>query len=99
VFDAVRGNPERDDEAMLAHVHAVEQQGHQVQVFERRRLPGLELRARPRDKAPADSALARAPTRDLGPSGSGLRAYCRVATPTSICSTTRRSSGSVAAIV
>jgi hypothetical protein len=51
---------------MLAHVHAVEQQGHQVQVFERRRLSRLELRARPRDKAPADSALARAPTRDLG---------------------------------
>jgi hypothetical protein len=52
------GNPERDDEAMLAHVHPVEQQGHQVQVFERRGLRGLELRARPRDKAP-DNALAR----------------------------------------
>lgn len=33
------------------------------------------------------------------PIGSKLRVYCGVATPTSICSTTRRSSGSVAVIV
>jgi hypothetical protein len=31
-------------------------------------------------------------------SGSRLRAYCRVATPTSICSTTRRFNGSSLAI-
>ena len=45
MFDAVRGNPERDDEAMLAHVHAVEQQCHQVQVFETADIPTISLPA------------------------------------------------------
>ena len=36
-------------------------------------------------------------TRTSAPAGSRLRPYCRVATPMSICSTTRRFSGSVSA--
>ena len=60
------GHAEGDDQTVLADVDAVEQQGHQVEVIQRRRLPGLELCARPRHEPPADGALARAPARDVG---------------------------------
>ena len=52
--------------AMLADVHAIEQQRDQVELIERGRLPGLELRARPRDEPAANGALARPSTRHLG---------------------------------
>ena len=69
----------------------------QVEGVEWLRLPGFQLRARFCDEPPAHGALASAATSDPGRTGSKLRAYWRVATPTSICSTTRRFSGSVSA--
>jgi hypothetical protein len=95
---AFSDDPQGDDEAVIAEVHAVNQQGDEVEAVELRGLLGRELRRRTGDKA-ATTALLLVPRRVIsGPSGSKRRAYCRVATPTSICSTTRRSSGSVAAI-
>jgi hypothetical protein len=39
-----RGDPQRDDETVVAVVHAVHEQPHQIQVVERCGPPGLELR-------------------------------------------------------
>ncbi len=60
VLLAIGGDPQGHDEAVIADVHPIQQQAHQVQGVERRRLPGLELRRRLGDKAPTDRALARA---------------------------------------
>jgi len=59
VFLAVRRDPQRHDQAVLADVDAVEDQPDQVEALERLRLPGFQLRARLRDKPPAHGALAR----------------------------------------
>ena len=98
VFLAIGRDPERHDQAVLADVHAVEEQGDQVEAVERRRLPRRQLRRRLRHEAAAHGALARAAARHVAGTGSRLRAYCRVATPTSICSTTRRFNGSTSAM-
>ena len=65
MFLPVCGNPERDDQAVLADVDAVDQQRDQVEAVEGRGLPRLQLRGGPRDEAPTDAALARAATRDV----------------------------------
>lgn len=61
------------------------------------RLPGFILRPRLRDEPPSHSALARAAAHTRAGTGASLRAYCRVATLTSICSTMRRFNGSLSA--
>ena len=86
---------ERDDQAVIAHMDAIEQQDGQPEIVERPTRQG------------SSCCCVRAIMRRLtvlllvlrlsiaGSSGSKLRAYCRVTTPTSICSTMRRSNGSV----
>jgi hypothetical protein len=69
VFLAVGGDPERHDEAMLADVHAVDHQSHQLEGLQRRGLPGRQLRRRLRHKAAADGALARAAAPQRGRDG------------------------------
>ena len=51
---------------MSTHVHAINQQPHQVQRVERRRPPRIQLRLSLRDKASTDRTLARAPRGDVG---------------------------------
>ena len=51
---------------MSTHVHAINQQPHQVQRVERRRPPRIQLRLGLRDKASTDRTLARAPRGDVG---------------------------------
>ena len=72
-------------------MHSVDQQRDEIEVIKGRTPPGRELRGRARDEAAADRALAGPRLFISGPTGTKLRAYWRVATPTSICSTTRRS--------
>ena len=58
MFLAVRGDPQRDDEAVIPEMHAVDQQRDQVEGLQGRALPGDELRRRFRDEAATDGALA-----------------------------------------
>ena len=51
---------------MSTHVHAINQQPHQVQRVERRRPPRIQLRLSLRDNASTDRTLARAPRGDVG---------------------------------
>ena len=67
MFLAIRGDPERHDQAVLADVHAVDQQADQVERLERRGLPRRQLRRRLRHEAAAHRALARAPARARRP--------------------------------
>ena len=60
MFLAVRRDPEGHHEAVLPDVHAVEQQRHEVEAVQRRRLPRPQLRRRLRHEPAADTALARA---------------------------------------
>ena len=83
VLLAVGRDPEGHDHAVLADVHAVEEQRDEVEAVQGRGLP-----------RPPRLFLVPRLTTSAG-TGSRLRAYWRVATPTSSCSTTRRFSGSV----
>ena len=69
VFLAIRGDPERHHEAVLANVHPVEDQRNEFKAVERRRLPGPQLRRGLGDEPPAHAALARAPTHDISSAG------------------------------
>ena len=60
LFLAIRRDPERHDEAMLANVHAVDQQADQVEALERGGLPGRQLRRGLRHEATTHGTLARA---------------------------------------
>jgi hypothetical protein len=60
-FLAIGGDPECHDEAMLADVHAVDQQADHVEPLERGGLPRCQLRRRLRDEPATHRALARAP--------------------------------------
>ena len=64
-------DPERHDEAMLADVDAVNQQPHQIEGRERRRLPRRQLRGALHHEAAAHGALARARLRRVA--GTGLQ--------------------------
>ena len=55
-----------DNDTVSTHVHAINQQPHQVQRVERRRPPRIQLRLGLRDKASTDRTLARAPHGDVG---------------------------------
>ena len=61
VFPPGGVDAERDDDAVLADVDAVDQERHEIEAVERGRPPGGELRRRLRDEAAAHGALARAP--------------------------------------
>src|SRR5439155_20278813 len=50
---------ERDDQAVIAHMDAIEQQDGQPEIVERPTAPGVQLLLRPRDNAPAHCAFAR----------------------------------------
>ena len=66
VFLAVGRDPERHHEAVLADVHAVEDQRDEVEAVERGGLPRPQLRRRLGHEAPADAALARPATHHPG---------------------------------
>ena len=91
MFLSVGCDPQGNDETVIAEMHSVDQQRDEIEVIKGRTPPGRELRGRARDEAAADRALAGPRLFILGPTGTKLRAYWRVATPTSVCSTTRRS--------
>ena len=55
-----------DNDTVSTHVHAINQQPHQVQRVERRRPPRIQLRLGLRDNASTDRTLARAPRGDVG---------------------------------
>jgi len=74
VFLAVRGDSERHDEAVLADVHAVDDEADEVECVERRGLPRHQLRGRLRHKAATDCALARPRLRIVAGTASKLRA-------------------------
>ena len=100
VFAAVRRDAERHDDAVLPDVDAVQQQRDRVEAVQQGGLPGFQLRPWSSSRSAGSRALLLVPRLVMSAaSGSRLRAYWRVATPTSICSTTRRSNGSVWAIV
>ena len=69
VFLTIGGDSERDDEAVLPDVDAVEQQPHQVEALQRGGLPRLELRACLGDEASTDGALTDPTTRHRGRQG------------------------------
>jgi len=56
VFLTGRVDPERHDQTALREHDAVDEEGHQIQVVERGRLPGPHLRAGSRDEPPAHAA-------------------------------------------
>jgi hypothetical protein len=62
VFAARVIDAERHDNAVLADVNAVDQQGHEIDRIERGRTPGGELHRRLRDEPPAHGTLAGAAT-------------------------------------
>jgi len=66
----------------------------QLQLAQRPLAPFLQLGLRPRHELTAHGALARPRVVTVSGTGSNERPYFRVATPTSICSTARFSSGS-----
>ena len=55
MFLAISGDPERDDEAMLADVHAVNQQADQVEALERV-IDTADLSSRPADRIERNGA-------------------------------------------
>ena len=59
MFRVVFRNTERDDQAVIDHMDAIEQQDGQHEIVERPTAPGVQLLLRPRDKAPAHCAFAR----------------------------------------
>ena len=81
---------QRDDQAVLADVDAVDQQRDQVEAVEGRGLPRLQLRGVRATKRRLTLLLLVPRLGMSAGSGSRLRAYCRVVTPTSSCSRTRR---------
>ena len=97
MFLTVGGDAQGHDEALIAQMHAVDQQRDQVEAIERRALARPRAARWCRRRSAADGARAGFSAGIAGPSGSRLCAYWRVAKPTSISSTTRRSSASVAA--
>lgn len=58
MFLSVGADPERDDETVVADVHAIEDQPDQIQVVQGRRPPSLELRCLLCHESSADTALA-----------------------------------------
>ena len=66
VFGAGGVDAERDHDAVLADVKAVDQQRHQIDRLQRGRSPGLELRGGLHDKSATHRALAGAADADLG---------------------------------
>ena len=66
VLRAVSADPQRDDQAVLADMDAVEHEADQIQVVEGRRLPRGQLRGGLGDKPAADGALTHAATGDVG---------------------------------
>jgi hypothetical protein len=66
MFLTGRIDPERDDQAALGEDHAVDEERHQIQAIQRRRLPRADLRCGARHEAPTDTALARPPAAHLG---------------------------------
>jgi hypothetical protein len=58
VFLTVGGDPQGDDETLIAEMHAVDQQRDEIEAIKGRTLPGRELRGRAGDEAAADRALA-----------------------------------------
>ena len=66
VFRAHGIDASGDNATVSTHVHAINQQPHQVQRVERRRPPRIQLRLSLRDNASTDRTLARAPRGDVG---------------------------------
>jgi hypothetical protein len=98
VFLAVSRDAERHDQAGLADMDSVDQQPHQVHRVERGGLPRRHCAAVFVTKRRLTALLLVPRLRIVAGTGSRLRAYRRVATPTSICSTTRRFNGSTSAM-
>ena len=101
VFLPVAVDAQGHDEAVLADVHAVDQQAPRGRARRAASTCHASSWAWPSSRRSGGSPRS-CSCRGCGtPAGAGsrLRAYCRVATPTSICSTTRRSSGSSRAMV
>ncbi len=96
VLLAVGGDAERHNEAVVADGHAVHEQADQVERLERGGLPRRQLGRPTKRRLTARLLVPR--LRIVAGTGSRLRAYRRVATPTSLCSTTRRFNGSTSAI-
>ena len=66
VFRAGGVDAQRDHDAVLADMEAVDQQRHQIEGIERGRSPGIELRGGLHDKSATHRTLAGAADADLG---------------------------------
>ena len=73
MFLSVGGDPQGNDETVIAEMHSVDQQRDEIEVIKGRTPPGRELRGRARDEAAADRALAGPQLFISGPTGTKLR--------------------------